>query len=292
MPWQEYVSQVGPEPTSFGEQYWTVDYPAWSAKAFPMLERYLSEVLALLQAAGFQTSVPVHLRRDTPQATTGWHALVQGVKQGVGYQRWIKTDTPLQYSPQEFVQRFESEWRWEYQTVTQQGHSLYFGEPIVPVQQPTVQTDTTLQPVQAPPPPSQIGTLPPSSTVDNGNAGGSTGGSTGGSGGAANPPPPNAPAMYTFDQWNYFYRQRTGQVPPAPETVGFPLSRRSEPITYQEWQQYTNPWFAAQGMPPASAVAPGNDGDGGAGGSGGSGGTQGELFTLVAALLALLGWAR
>ena len=144
--------------------------------------------------------------------------------------------------------------------------------PITPTASTTLPATETIQPMQAPPAPEQSGTV-----------GGSAGGSV--------PPPTESTQSTTitrtFDEWNWYYRQKTGQIPPAPETVGFPTSRRSEQISYQEWSQYTAAWFAAQAMPPASVVF--DQAEIPAGGSGSSTPSGVDYFTLIAAVLALLG---
>jgi hypothetical protein len=129
----------------------------------------------------------------------------------------------------------------------------------------TVQSPVTVQPVQSPPAPDS-GTLPGSGSVA--------------------PPPAE---RHTFDEWNYINKQRTGRDGPAPEAVGFPPERRQEPITFDEWRNYTDPWFAtAGGSGGSGSGGSGGSGSGGSGGSGGPGAPAAEVFSLIGALVALL----
>ena len=160
------------------------------------------------------------------------------------------------------------------QDPTTQSSYGYVQQPaITPTAGTTLPAAETIQPMQAPPAPEQSGTV-----------GGSAGGSV--------PSPPTESTQSTtitrtFDEWNWHYRQRTGQIPPAPEIVGFPSTRRSEQITYQEWSQYTAAWFSAENLPPASVVIEYPESSSGTGGSSTPSGA--DYFTLVAALLAILG---
>ena len=255
----------------------------WYAQYKPLLEEYAASALAALRNEGFNVAVEVSPETHYYAVSTGWSYGGWAEKNGFRTAWSIGPMTPRDYTPQEWAQQVAQQWQFELLTTVrfnpsseqvtnpalanQTVDALDTASRTGPGPSTTVQTPVTVQPTQSPSTPDS-GTLPDSG------------------GGSIAPPPPE---RRTFDEWNYIHKQRTGRDGPAPEAVGFPMERRQEPITWEEWQSYTDPWFAtAGGSGDAGGPGSGGPGGGGPGGPGGPGAPPADVYSLIGALVALL----
>lgn len=269
----------------------TANTASFYARAIPLLNEFVSLVKADLTARGFRYTTLDHAE-GTDVFTTGltWYERAAAEKNGVTVEYLFQWFAPRDYTPAELAAEIERRW----QAAAYQGYA------------PPVQPAATSAPAPAPavsaPAPAPASGPGPATTVP---AGGSS------SQPAQAPAAPDAgtqisaPAQdtadrKTFDVWNWEYQQRTGRAGPAPEAVGFPAERRQQPITMAEWWQYAGPWYSTGtgGTGGTGDTGPGSGtGPGGTGGTGGgnppdsASGGPGSYFTIVAALLALLGFS-
>jgi hypothetical protein len=251
----------------------------WYAQYKPLLEEYAASALAALRNAGFNVTVEVSPETHYYAVSTGWSYGGWAEQNGFRTAWSIGPMTPRDYTPDEWAQQVAQNWQFELLTTVrfnpsseqvtnpalanQTVNALDTAWQTGPGPSATVQTPVTVQPAQSPAVPDS-GTLPDS-----------------GSGSFVLPPS----EPHTFDEWNYIHKQRTGRDGPSPEAVGFPAERRQEPIIWEEWTSYTDPWFATAG---GSGSGTGSGDSGGSGGSGGPGAPAAEVFSLIGALVALL----
>lgn len=275
--WKPFVDQVGRSvPFASGLQDLAVK-AEWYARARPILDEYARLWTEEMQRRGFTVSVDYSMATHFYASPTGWGYGGTVERAGLAVRFLIQELYPVRWTPVEFADFVESQWMAERArrlrgetlpyseaTVTDAGALSGWTPPaITPGPGPTAPTSANTQQEQAPPTP-DVGTLTSTDTEL-----------------------PNQ--MYSFDQWNYLYQQETGRPGPAPEQVGFPVERRSEPISRAEWVQYAMPWIQSAG---AAGAGGGAVGGGGAAGGAGSRAAPAEYLSLVAALLAWIGLLR
>jgi hypothetical protein len=265
--WPDYI------PFSYNPQENLRLITEWYAQYTPLLEEYASLAMAALRNSGFTLAVETSPQTTYFNTPTGWSYGGWAEKDGFRTAWSIGPMTPRDYLPEEWASQIAQNWQFELLTTvrfnpsSEQITNSVLANTTVdtidtawktgPGPSVTVQTNTTLQPNQTPSSP-DTGTL------------------------VSDPGEVTTPEeTHTFDEWNWFWRQQTGRIPPAPEDAGFPLSRRNERITKAEWQSYIDAWLNGQ--------TGGTDGGtGGTGGAGGTGGTNSEIFSLFGLLLAFL----